>query len=111
MVRKEGDDAGIKPLKERLKKDGKLLEQAFSLYGIPKVFLRNSVPQNKAKEYLDDYEITPEYYYQWDAKNKKVRVQEKPWIVSDDKGAPSYSLLPPPVVVSLIRQITDTLNL
>jgi len=111
MIRKEGDDAGIKPLKERLKKDGKLLEQAFSLYGIPKVFLRNSVPQNKAKEYLDDYEITPEYYYQWDAKNKKVRVQEKPWIVSDDKGAPSYSLLPPPVVVSLIRQITDTLNL
>mgnify|MGYP001608042360 CR=1 FL=1 len=102
---------GIKPLKERLKKDEKLLEQAFSLYGIPKVFLRNSVPQNKAKKYLDDYEITPEYYYHWDAKNKKVIVKEKPWVVLDDEGVPSYSLLPPPVVVSLLKQIVSVLDL
>jgi len=111
MVRKEGDEAGIKPIKERLKKDEKLLEQAFSLYGVPKVFLRNSVPKSKAREYLDDYEITPEYYYEWDAKNKKSIIRERPWIVSDDEGSPSYSLLPPPVVVSLIKQITDILGL
>ena len=111
LVPKEGDEKGIKPIKERLKKDEKLIDRANSLYGIPKVYLRNSVPKSKAREYLNDYEITPEYYYQWDAKNKKVRVQEKPWIVSDDKGAPSYSLLPPPVVISLVKQITDTLNL
>lgn len=111
LVQKEGDEKGIKSIKKRLKKDEKLIEQAFSLYGIPKVFLRNSVPQSLAKDYLDDYEITPEYYYQWDEKNKKVKVLEKPWIVSDDEKKPSYSLLPPPVVVSLIKQIVKVLDI
>jgi hypothetical protein len=111
MVRKEGDGAGIKPIKERLKKDEKLINQALSLYGIPKVLLRNSVPKKMAASFVDDYEITPEYYYQWDKKRKKVIVKERPWVVSDDRGQPSYSLLPPPVVVSLIKQITDILNL
>jgi adenylate kinase family enzyme len=55
MLPKEGDEAGIKPIKERLKKDEKLIQQAFSLYGIPKVLLRNSVPLKEAKKYVDDY--------------------------------------------------------
>lgn len=111
LVKKEGDERGIKPIKERLKKDEKLIEQASSLYGIPKVFLRNSVPKDKAGEYLDDYEITPEYYYEFNASEKKVIVREKPWMVLDDEGKPSYSLLPPPVVVSLIKQVTKVLGL
>jgi len=111
MVRKEGDELGIKPIRERLKKDEKLIEQANSLYGIPKIFLRNSVPKRLAKEYLDDYEITPEYYYERDEKNKKSLIKERPWIVSDDENVPSYSLLPPPVVVSLIKQLAIALNL
>lgn len=111
LVPKEGDEKGIKPIKERLEKDEKLMELAYSLYGIPKVLLRNSVPKTLAKSHIDDYEITPEYCYQWDEKNKKVQVQEKPWIVRDDEGRDSYSLLPPPVVVSLIKQIVKSLNL
>lgn len=111
MVPKEGDKAGIKPIRERLKKDEKLINQAFSLYGIPKVLLRNSVPKNLAKKYVDDYEITPEYIYKWDEKLKKVRIIEKPFIIIDDQGIPSYSLLAPPIVVSLIKQISDILNL
>ena len=111
MVRKEGDEAGIKPIKERLKKDEKLINQALSLYGIPKVLLRNSVPKKLASNFVDDYEITPEYYYQWSEKEKKVAVKERPWVVPDDTGQPSYSLMPPPVVVSLIKQITDILDL
>ena len=111
MVRKEGDEAGIKSIKERLKKDGGLIDQALSLYGIPKVLLRNSVPKKLVSNFVDDYEITPEYYYQWDEKEKKVLVKERPWIVADDLGKPSYSLMPPPVVVSLIKQIADILNL
>ncbi len=111
MVRKEGDEAGIKPLKERLKKDDKLIKQALALYGIPKVLLRNAIPQRSAADFVDDYELTPEYYYQLDEKNKKVIVKEKPWLFLDDEKDPSYSLLPPPVVVSLIKQISDILNL
>ena len=108
---KEGDRFGIKLLKDRLKKDGQLIAQAASLYGIPKVFLRNSIPKSVAKNFIDDYEITPEYYYQWDEKNKKVLVKEKPWVALDDEDKPSYSLLPPPVVVSLIKQMAKALNL
>ena len=109
MVRKEGDEKGIKPIKERLMKDDKLIAQAASLYGIPKVFLRNSVPKALAKDYVDDYEITPEYYYQWNGKS--VQVKEKHWVVLDDEKKPAFSLLPPPVVVSLIKQLAKVLNL
>ncbi len=111
MIRKEGDEAGIKPIKKRLAKDDQLIKQAFALYGIPKILLRNAIPQAKAVEFVDDYEITPEYYYQWDQKKKKIAVNEKPWLFMDDEKNLSYSLLPPPVVVSLIKQISDVLNL
>ena len=131
MVQKEGDALGIELIKERLKTDEKLIKQAFSLYGIPKVLLRNSVPVNKAKEFVDDYEITPEYSYELDknsrevnpvrdSENKRdtqnkgisngVKIVEKPWQVLDDNGVPCYSLMPPPVVVSLIKQITKILG-
>ncbi|MDO8436178.1 MAG: nucleoside monophosphate kinase [bacterium] len=111
LLPKEGDEAGIKPIKERLKKDEELMSQAISLYGIPKIFLRNSVPKDLAADYIDDYEITPEYYYEFNQKDKKVEIKERPWLVLDDEGKQSYSLLPPPVVVSLIKQMTKALNL
>ncbi|MBZ9569762.1 nucleoside monophosphate kinase [Patescibacteria group bacterium] len=111
MVSKEGDELGIEPIRERLKMDEKLIKQAFSLYGIPKILLRNSVPTELAKGYIDDYEITPEYSYQGDEKNKKVKIIKKPWIVLDDEKIKSFSLLPQPVVVSLIKQMIDVLNL
>jgi len=44
-------------------------------------------------------------------KNGKVKIIEKPWQAPNDQGAPSYSLMPPPVVVSLIKQMVDVLNL
>jgi len=111
LMPKEGDALGIKPIKDRLKKDGKLIAQAYSLQGIPKVLLRNSVPKKLAKEYVDDYEITPEYYYQWSEKDKKTMIKERPWVTTDDEGKPSYSLLPPPIVVSLIKQVAKVLGL
>ncbi len=111
MVSKEGDELGIEPIKERLEGDEKLVEQSFSLYGIPKVLLRNSVPVQEADGLVDDYEITPKYIYQWDEKEKIIKIKQEPWVVLDDKGIPSYSLLAPPVVVSMIKQITEILNL
>ena len=109
MVQKEGDEFGVSPIKERLDKDEILIKRAFSLYGIPKVLLRNSVPKDKAQEYLNNYEITPEYVYKKEGDD--IRITEKPWQVEDDNGIDSYSLMPPPVVVSLIKQITKVLNL
>ena len=111
MVKKEGDELGIKPIRERLKVDEKLMELAFSLYGIPKILLRNSVPVTEAKNFVDDYEITPEYVLEWNKKLKKVTVKEKPWIFLDDEGVPSFSLLPQPVVISMIKQMVEVLNL
>ncbi len=109
LIQKEGDELGIEPIKERLKTDEKLIEMAFSLYGIPKILLRNTVPVKEAQNFVDDYEITPQYDFEWSEKEKKVKIKETPWVVLDDGGAESYSLLPPPVVVSLIKQMTDVL--
>jgi adenylate kinase family enzyme len=111
MVRKEGDHLGIKPIKKRLELDEKLIGQAFSLYGIPKVLLRNAVPVEKAKEFIDDYEITPAYDYVLDPKTKKVRVKGSPWVIPDDEGVPSYSLLAPAVALAMIVQIAEALDL
>ncbi len=109
MVKKEGDELGIEPIRERLKMDQKLMEMAASLYGIPKIFLRNSIPVKEAEKFVDDYEITPEYIFEWDG--EKIIKKERLWIIKDDEGVDSYSLLPPPVVVSLITQLVQVLNL
>jgi adenylate kinase family enzyme len=110
MVSKEGDEQGIAPIKERLQTDENLVKQAFELHGIPKVLLRNSVPVDMAADYVDDYEITPEYVYEKQA-DGTIKVTEKPWQVNDDEGIPSYSLMPPPIVVSLIKQLVEILNI
>lgn len=111
MVTKEGDELGIEPIRERLNKDEGLIKQAFTLQGIPKIFLRNAIPADKTKELTDDYEVTPGYTYKYDEKTKTVETIEQPWEVLDDEGNPSNSLMPPPVVVSLIKQLVQVLGL
>jgi len=107
MVAKEGDDMGIDYIRERLDRDESLLKQAYSLYGVPKVTLRNHVPVEKADQYVDSYEITPEYYFDYDEQENEVKIKEKPFIVKDDNGVKSYSLLAPPVTVSMIKQMAS----
>ena len=111
MVSKEGDELGIAPIRKRLNLDGKLMKQALSLYGVPKILLRNSIPVDKVEEYADDYEITPEYCYKYDPVTEKVEITEKPWTVHDDQNELCCSLLPPPVVVSMIKQMVEVLRL
>ena len=111
MVPKEGDEKGIGPIKKRLKTDENLIKQAFSLNGIPKILLRNGVPVKLAGQYTDTYELTSEFRYRWDEKKQGVKVEEIPWIIKDDDGVDSYSLMAPPVVVSLICQIADHFDL
>jgi len=109
MVAKEGDELGIENIRERLTADGQLMEKAFSLYGVPKVLLRNEVPVSEAKKMVDDYELTPEFVLEY--KNDKVLVSQKPWTVNDDQGTLSHSLMPQAVTLSLIKQIADVLGL
>lgn len=111
MVKKEGDQKGIENIKERLQEDAELMRQTFSLYGIPKILLRNSVPKDKAQELVDSYEITPQYSFEYDPDQEKVVTKTSPWEIKDDSGVPSYSLMASPVVVSLILQLARTLGL
>jgi len=111
MVAKEGDELGIEAIRERIEVDKKVMEVLMDLQGVPKIFLRNAVPVEVASEYIDDYEITPAYRYEWDGELNKVRVIEESWVVEDDDGLPSYSLLPAAVAVSLIKQTAQVLGL
>ena len=111
MGAKEGDNMGIDSIRDRLEMDDKLIEKVFALHGVPKILLRNAVPVEKAKEFVDDYEITPEYVYEYDEKSKSVKTTEKPFIVKDDEGVEVYSLLAPPVATSLIKQLAGVLGL
>jgi len=111
MVSKEGDELGIEMIKERLNLDGVLIEKALSLRGIPKVLLRNSIPVDDAKNTVDDYEITPEYVLEKNKETGEIETKEKPWVVVDDDGNDSYSLMPAPVVISFIKQIIKVLEI
>ncbi|MFH1111866.1 MAG: nucleoside monophosphate kinase [Patescibacteria group bacterium] len=110
MLPKEGDNLGIEPIRERLETDDKIMRQLLKLHGIPKIYLRNAIPVEVAKENVDDYEITPGYDFERQA-DGTVKVKESQWTIKDDEGQDSYSLLPPPIVVSLVKQLTAVLNL
>jgi len=109
MVTKEGDEKGIEPIKERLLMDEEILKKAYSLYGIPKVLLRNAIPADIACEYVDDYEMTPEYSFE--IVDGEIKTVEKPWIVADDDGIQCVSLQAAPVVVSMIKQLVEIFKL
>lgn len=111
MFGKEGDDMGIESIRDRLELDDKLIAKIFSLHGIKKGLIRNAVPVEKAKEYVDDYEITPEYYYEYDEAGKNVKTLERPFVVKDDEGVEVYSLLAPPVAIALVKQLVKALGL
>src|SRR3989344_1641479 len=110
MTAKEGDTLGIEAIRDRLEMDDAIMRQLLTLQGVPKVYLRNSVPVKEASKLVDAYELTPAYRYEWDAKKKQVKAIEEPWIVMDADGVPSYSLLPAAVVVSFIKQTAKVLG-
>lgn len=110
MVGKEGDELGIEPIKERLAKDQEIINKANELFGIPVIRLRNSVPVDMADDNFDSYELTPGFSFEYDKQNKNVRVIESPWTVEDNKGVKSYSLMPAPVVVALLKQMAQVLE-
>lgn len=111
MVSKEGDDLGIEAIRDRVEADGKIMRTLLNLQGVSKILIRNCVPVTEAADAIDDYEITPSYRYEWNGAEQKVNVIEEPWVINDDEGIPSYSLLPAAVVVSFIKQMVSVLGL
>ncbi|MFA5754778.1 MAG: nucleoside monophosphate kinase [Candidatus Paceibacterota bacterium] len=109
MIMKEGDEKGIEPIRERLLMDEEILKRAYSLYGVPKVLLRNAIPADVAQEYVDNYEMTPGYSFKY--VDGKVETIEEPWIVADDEGVQCVSLQAAPVVVSMIKQLVEVLKI
>lgn len=103
MGAKEGDNLGIEAIRDRLELDDALIKKVFSLHGVPKILLRNSIPASEIDKLIDDYEITQAYEYQLN--NGKAEVKETLYKVKDDEGIDSFSLLSPPVVISLIKQL------
>ena len=110
MVPKEGDELGIEAIRDRIEADVAVAKTLMNLEGVPKVFLRNSLPVNAAKEYVDGYEITAAYRYELEGSGG-IRVIEEPWTVKDDEGQEAFSLLPAPVALALIKQTAQVLNL
>jgi adenylate kinase family enzyme len=110
MVPKEGDELGIEPIRERLELDDKIFAQLLNLHGIPKIYLRNSIPEDSSKEFVDAYEISPSYAFKKEP-DGKIQTIETPWVVNDDDGIPAVSLLPAPVTVAMIKQIATVLGL
>lgn len=110
LVTKEGDELGISSIRDRIEVDKKVIQTLLDLQGVPKVFLRNSVPAKVAAQSVNSYELTPSYRYEHDAAGK-VTIIEEPWIINDDRGEPSYSLLPAAVVVAFLKQTARVLSL
>ena len=110
MVGKEGDELGIEPIRDRIEADKNVMKTLLGLQGVPKVYLRNAVPVEKAKDFIEQYEITPSYRYELND-DKSVKVIEEPWVVKDEDGVESYSLLPAAVALGLIIQTAQTLGL
>lgn len=103
MVKKEGDEFGLEPIKDRIIMDNQLMERARSLYGVPKIELYNALEADKTLNYVNDYEVTQEFYYELD-KDGKIITNAKMWELEED-GKKYNSLLPSSVVVQLIRQL------
>ncbi len=110
MGPKEGDELGIEAVRNRIEIDKKVMTTLLELQGVPKIYLRNDVPVSEASEYLDEYEITPAYRYEFDEKTGTVNTFTEPWVINDEEGVPSHSLLPAAIVLSLIKQFSKILG-
>ena len=60
--------------------------------------------------YNGEYEVTPMYSYKKGA-DGKIEVIEEPWLLADDDGVESVSLLPAAVTLGFIKQTAKVLGL
>lgn len=104
MVKKEGDELGIEPIRGRLEDDARVMEAIIGRNDLEKVFLSASIPVSEA-HYVDEYEIHKIYSHEWDKKAGRVISVSQNWVFKDDLGRDSYTLFPPAVTVHLIKEM------
>ncbi len=104
LVPKEGDEKGLENIKERIINDFELMEIVRKMYGIPKIELYNAIEVDKAKDLVEDYEVTKSYRYELE--NNKVNILKEPYKIAV-QGKEFYSLRPEAVVVQLIKQLFE----
>lgn len=107
LVLKKGDDRGLELIRERLDRDGALIEHAKKIVGIPVIFIPGAVPVDLARDFYDDYELNPEFIYTGEGKN--LNIERKSWVVEDDNGVKHHVLMAATVVLSLIKNIHNIL--
>lgn len=111
MIRKPGDELGIKPLAARQKEIEKTILAARKR--VPEnryIIVHNAVPVDEAEGY-DPKDFTQEAELTWDEKNKRVRVDYVPWITKDDEGRDVYSRYSEPVAAELIKELVKRMML
>jgi len=111
MISKEGGDLGIEGFRDRIEADVAVMNVLMKLEGVPQLFLRNSIPSDVAMDFVDKYELTPASRYEWNEQKQEVKIFEEPWIIKDNDGKDSYSLMAPAVALALIKQIAQVLGL
>lgn len=110
MGSKDGDTAGVESIRERLDRDGALIDKIFDLHGISKIVLRNALPVNEAEQYADPYELTLAYSYKTND-DSSVEMITEPFEVTDDEGEQVVSVIGAAVVLQLLDQLYRVLEL
>jgi hypothetical protein len=108
MERKEGDEKGIGLIKDRVINDLQVMEMARKMYGIEKLELYNAHEISTADTFTYPYERT--YSFTHTVKDGKVTSEQAEYIVTNH-GRQYYSMLPPYVVVTLIKGLAKMFGL
>lgn len=107
MIEKEGDAAGAVSIADRLKSDEILINQAFDLYGIPRILVRGSIPLNQKEECLEEYEV--KHCHTFSLKEGHVVDSQTDWVFTDDSGVASCETYPAVHVVNIFTQLHQIL--
>jgi len=110
MIRKPGDELGIKVLEERNKETEAMIEECKKrISPLRYIIVYNSLPVEEASSYNEE-DFTKEAKLKWNAKDKKVEIEYIPWIVKDDNGKECYSRYSEPVAADLIKELFHKLE-
>jgi hypothetical protein len=108
MESKEGDEKGIGLIKDRVINDFQVMEMAHKMYGIEKIELFNALDVETADKFSYDFERTKAFTHK--IEGEKV-ISTNCEYIAEDHNKSYYSMFPPYVVVSFIRELAKVFGL
>ena len=99
---KEGDSDGFSRIESRVRTDKALMNEVRKIKGLPIIEVPNSILISENQ--YDDYELTPEYYFEID-ENNTVKTVKKKYQLKDDQGEAIYMIEAPTTVLPMIKGI------